>query len=117
MEKETRVTAYVSDITTLIIEGELDADRYADSWLALCNNKRETKEFLELRNYYDSNKITAIIDVTDTIDNEETIESCKDFFSSWGVNIKRVTIEEAKRYLIEEYQLDEDKPVYLELDM
>lgn len=113
MEKEKRVTTWVKEITTLTIHGELDGERYADGWLALCNNKRENKEFLELRNYYDSNNITAVIDVTDTIDKDDTVEHFKQFFNSWGVDIKRVAIDQAKKYTIEEYQLNEDKPVYV----
>ena len=113
MEKEKRVTAYVSDIKTLVILGELDTKRYSDRWLALCNNKRENKEFIELTNFYDSNKIRVVIDITG--DTDEKIQHYKEFFASWGLDTTNTTIENAKRYVIEEYQLDEDTPVYLEL--
>lgn len=111
MEKEKRVTAYVTDIKTLVIYGDLDGDKYADNWLALCNNQRENKEFLELLNFNGSNTIRAVIDITEATDKE--IEHFKEFFVSWGLTITSTTVEEAKKYVIDEYQLNESQEVYL----
>ena len=115
MEKEMKIKAWRYDITTLVIYGELDNERYAESWLALCNNKREEKDFIELQNYYDSNKIKAVIDITESDDKERAKEHYEKFFSAWGLTIESSDIEKAIKYEIVEFDLNEDieKEIYI----
>ena len=119
MEKEKRITSYVKEAKVLTIYGNLDGKRYADSWLALCNNKRENKEFLELINFYGSNKIRATIDISkiSAEDLDEVIEHYKAFFESWGLEITRADIDYANVCSIDYFELnDGDREVYLQLE-
>ena len=87
-EQEITLKAYKEEveILTMTLEVpsyELDDERrnwfpkYEDVLLKLFNNKREDKDILEIRNYYGSNKITIVINLTSYIgngDREESIE-------------------------------------------
>ena len=117
MEKEKRITTYVKDIKGLVIYGNLDGNNYAKSWLALCNNKRDNREFLELMNFYGSNKIRAVVDITGVRNPNETINHYKDFFESWGLTITSADIEDFKLYSIDEYSLNESNEVFVRLEI
>lgn len=119
MEKEKRITSYIKEVKVLTIYGNLDATNYANSWLALCNNKRDNKEFLELMNFYGSNKIRIAIDVSKVSaeDLDEVVEHYEDFFKSWGLEITSTNIDYANLCSVDYFELnDGDKEVYLELD-
>ena len=119
MEKEKRITSYVKEVKVLTIYGNLDETNYANSWLALCNNKRDNKEFLELMNFYSSNKIRVTIDISkvNAEDLDEVIEHYEEFFTSWGLEITKTNIDYANVYSIDYFELnDGDKEVYLQLE-
>lgn len=119
MEKEKRITTYVKEVKVLTIYGNLDGTNYANSWLALCNNKRDNKEFLELMNFYGSNKIRIVIDITKVSAEylDEVVEHYEDFFKSWGLEITSTNIDYANLCSVDYFELiDGDKEVYLELD-
>lgn len=116
MEKEKRITSYVSDFKGLVIYGNLDEKEYAVSWLAFCNNKRDNKEFVELMNFSGTNKIRIVIDITDDENEIEATEHYIEFFESWNLEIINVRVDTFKRYTISEYELNEDKEVYLKLE-
>lgn len=117
MEKEKRITSYVKEVKGLVIYGNLDGKRYANSWLAFCNNKRDNKEFLELMNFYGSNKIRIVIDITDSHNRNETINHYKEFFESWGLEITRADVDYANVCSVDYFELnDGDREVYLQLD-
>jgi hypothetical protein len=117
MEKEKRILSYVKEVKGLVIYGNLDADNYAKSWLAFCNNKRDNKEFLELMNFYDSNKIRIVIDITDSHNRNETINHYKEFFESWGLEITSANINDFVVYVVDELELNEDKEVFVRLEI
>lgn len=106
-EKEVMLKAYKREIEVLKLTMDVPSydynderrkifPRYEDVLLKLFNNKRENKEILAIRNYYDSNKITIEVNLTDYMgesDRKETIEHLKTWFSS-GLDVSNDMIEE-----------------------
>lgn len=71
--------------------------KYEDVLLKLFNNKRDNKEILKIRNYYNSNKITIEVNLTQYLEDsydtkEQVIEHLKDWMSS-GLDVANKDIE------------------------
>lgn len=104
---DNKLNGYKEEIKTLIIYANID-NNYADNWLKLCNNKREHKEFLELLNFMDSNKIRVVIDITEDENKEDTINHYIDFLQSYDCSIISKSIEKGVAYHINIYSEDSD---------
>ena len=91
--------------------------RYEDVLLRLFNNKREEEDILEIRNYYSSNKITMVVNLTDYVDGgygkskDECIEQLvKWFIGGLDVAPKDVKKDIGKAYIYEINGYDNNIP-------
>lgn len=57
--KDIKVNAYATEGYAVTVEVEGDVKEYAESFLHIFNNVRETKELLKVKNYYGSNDVTV----------------------------------------------------------
>lgn len=123
MEQEIMLKSYRKEIEILeltmevpVYEGERAKyfPKYEDILLKFFNNKREDKDILEIRNYYGSNEITLVVDLTGYTENsyweskEDSIEYLKEWFKC-GLDIAdedvKTYITKGYRYSIPEYDL------------
>lgn len=106
MEKEIKLKAYRSEIEVLHLTLDVPSNKgkedflysYEDVLLKVFNNKRENKDILEINNYFGSNEITIVINLTHYMEDnhsskEEAIEHLKDWFSA-GLDVSNDQIEE-----------------------
>jgi hypothetical protein len=57
--KDIKVNAYATEGYAVTVEVDGDVKEYAESFLHIFNNVRETKELLKVKNYYGSNDVTV----------------------------------------------------------
>jgi hypothetical protein len=57
--KDIKINAYATEGYAVTVEVEGNVKEYAESFLHIFNNVRESKELLKVRNYYDSNDATV----------------------------------------------------------
>lgn len=57
--KELKVKAYETEGYAITVEIEGGLKEYAESFLHIFNNVRESKELLKVKNYYGSNDVTV----------------------------------------------------------
>lgn len=57
--KDIKVNAYATEGYAVTVEVEGNVKEYAESFLHIFNNVRESKELLKVRNYYSSNDVTV----------------------------------------------------------
>ena len=97
--------------------------KYEDVLLKLFNNKRENDEILEIRNYYDSNKISIDVNLTDYLvgsesPREETIEHLVDWFKC-GCDVASKDIQQYihKGYVYEvpDYEIPTDEDNFVKV--
>lgn len=67
--KQVKVNVYEVEGYAVTVEVEGDVKEYADSFLHIFNNVRESKELLKVKNYYGSNDVTVYceLDVKDNL--------------------------------------------------
>lgn len=67
--KEVKVNAHTTEGCAVTVEVEGNVKEYAENFLHIFNNVRESKELLKVRNYYDSNDVTVYceLDVKDNL--------------------------------------------------
>ena len=123
-EQEVKLKAYRREVEILSLTMDVpyydDHDKrsicgtYESTLLKLFNNKRDNKEILDIRNYYNNNKITMVIDFTTYMSDsyeskEEAIEHLKNWFAGMH-DIKRDDIVATldKGYIYEVDELDND---------
>lgn len=82
---------------TVSIEG--DVKEYAESFLHIFNNMRETNELLKIRNYYDSNDVTVYCEL-------EAKDSLMKYLKAFG---RIVGCEKVLLFQMEEPEYDIDK--------
>ena len=133
-EQETRIKAYKQEVEVLtlqmdvpVYEGERASwfPRYEDVLLKLFNNKRENKEILEIRNYYGSNRICMVVNLTEYLigsesNREESIKHLLEWFKC-GLDISDDDIEQNIHkgyiYTINEWENKMEGDNYLELEI
>ena len=57
--KDVKVNAYITEGYAVTVEVEGDLKEYAENFLHIFNNVRESKELLKVKNYYGSNDVTV----------------------------------------------------------
>ena len=57
--KEVKINACVTEGYAVTVEVEGNVKEYAESFLHIFNNVRESKELLKVKNYYGSNDVTV----------------------------------------------------------
>lgn len=57
--KDIKINAYATEGYAVTVEVEGNVKEYAESFLHIFNNVRESKELLKVRNYYSSNDVTV----------------------------------------------------------
>ena len=57
--KEIKVNAYETEGYAVTVDIEGDIKEYAQNFLHIFNNVRESKELFKVKNYYDSNEVTV----------------------------------------------------------
>ena len=67
--KNVKVNAYITEGYAVTVEVEGDLKEYAENFLHIFNNARESKELLKVKNYYGSNDVTVYceLDVKDRL--------------------------------------------------
>ena len=113
-EQEVMLKSYRREIEVLILTLEVpyyqDTETrqhfltYEEVLTRLFNNKREEQEVLEIRNYYDNNKITVCINLTDYMDHgyydENKRKECIEHIKSWltsGIDVSGDMVEQEVR--------------------
>jgi len=118
-EQEIRLKAYRKEIEVLTLQMDVPyyedeskrmlCGTYENTLLRLFNNKREHKEILEIRNYYNSYMITIKINFTEYMDKDgndrkEEIEHLK----SWFAGYHDIKNEDIKAYVNKGYIYEVD---------
>ena len=81
--KDIKTNAYATEGYAVTVEIEGDLKEYAESFLHIFNNVRESKELLKVKNYYDCNDVTVYceLEVKDSLTKYlkafEKIKSCE----------------------------------------
>ena len=57
--KEVQVKVYELEGYAITVDVEGDVKEYAESFLHIYNNVRESQELFKIKNYYDSNEVTV----------------------------------------------------------
>lgn len=57
--KDIKINAYATEGCAVTVEIEGDLKEYAESFLHIFNNVRESKELLKVKNYYGCNDVTV----------------------------------------------------------
>ena len=57
--KQVKAKVYESEGYAITVSVEGNVKEYAESFLHIFNNVRESKELLKIKNYYDSNDVTV----------------------------------------------------------
>ena len=124
MEKEIMLKSYRKEIEAISLTMDVPYyepndergkwfPKYEQVLLKLFNNKREHKDILEIRNYYGSDKITMVVNLTDYLNGsessrEETIEHLVQWFKC-GCDVAddqvKQYIHKAYIYEVPEYKL------------
>jgi hypothetical protein len=97
--KGIKVNAYATEGCAVTVEVEGDVKEYAESFLHIFNNVRETKELLKVKNYYGSNDVTVYCEL-------EAKEVLVKYLKAFG---KIKDCEKVIVYQVEEPDYDIDK--------
>lgn len=75
---------------------------YEDTLLRLFNNKRDNEEILDIRNYYDSNEITLVVNLTAYMeDSRDSREECIKHLKKWLIGNLDIALNDVKEYIHE----------------
>lgn len=97
--KETKINAYKTEGYAVTVEVEGSIKEYAESFLHIFNNVRESKELLKVKNYYDSNDVTVYCEL-------EVKDDLVKYLKAFG---KIKECEKTIVYQVEEPDYDIDK--------
>lgn len=97
--KEIKASVYELEGYAVTVDVEGDIKEYAESFLHIFNNVRESKELLKVKNYYDSNEVTVYCELDSK---EALIKYLKAFGEIKGC-------EKVLLYQMEEPEYDFDK--------
>ena len=126
MEEQKTLISYRKVVDTVRFTLNVpNNEEYYEVLTALINNKRENKEILEVYNYYDNNKISLVVNLTDYAENNyhDSIEEAKEeaiaHIKRWVNNFMRDNDEnnievyqgKASIYYIDEYSSKLQKEV------
>ena len=81
--KKIKVELEEVKVVNILIDLSDDIKNYMSKFLALKNHERETKEILEVRNFYGSNHVSVTF-LIDEHDEAEEVERCKDWVEQFG---------------------------------
>lgn len=118
-EQEIRLKAYRKEIEVLTLQMDVPyyedeskrmiCGTYENTLLRLFNNKRENKEILEIRNYYDSDVITIKINFTEYMDKDENNRKEEiEHLKSWFAGNHDIKNEDIKAYVNKGYIYEVD---------
>jgi hypothetical protein len=99
--KKIRVELDEVKVVNIMIDLGDDIENYMSKFLALKNHERETKEILEVRNFYGSNHVSVTLLIDEESDQAEEVERCKDFVGQFGKWVGEPEVDTA-------YILDKD---------
>lgn len=97
--KDIKINAYATEGYAVTVEVEGNVKEYAESFLHIFNNVRESKELLKVRNYYDSNDVTVYCEL-------EAKDDLVKYLKAFG---KIKECEKVLVYAMEEPEYDIDK--------
>lgn len=117
MEEQKNLISYRKVVDVVRFTINPTDEEYCEVLTCLFNNKRDTKEILEVYNYYASNKITIVVNLTDYAkdnyydDDEEAKKDAIAHIKKWVNNFMRdndennIEVYESKAciYYIDEY--------------
>ncbi len=93
--KKIRVELDEVKVVSITIDLSDDIENYMSKFLALKNHERETKEILEVRNFYGSNHVSVAILIDEENDQAEVVERCKDWVGQFGVIVEEPEVDTA----------------------
>ena len=96
---DIKVNAYVTEGYAVTVEVEGNVKEYAESFLHIFNNVRESKELLKVKNYYDSNDVTVYCEL-------EVKDNLVKYLKAFG---KIKECEKVVVYQVEEPEYDIDE--------
>lgn len=97
--KQVKVNAYETEGYAVTVEIEGGVREYAESFLHIFNNVRESKELVKVRNHYDSNDVTVYCE----LDSKDALVKYLKVFG------KIKSCEKVLLYQMEEPEYDFDK--------
>lgn len=97
--KQVKTSVYELEGYAVTVEIEGDVKEYADSFLHIFNNVRESKELLKVKNYYGSNDVTVYCEL-------EVKDKLVQYLKAFG---KIKECEKVLMYQMEESEYDIDK--------
>ena len=97
--KQVKVNAYETEGYAVTVEIEGGVREYAESFLHIFNNVRESKELVKVRNHYDSNDVTVYCE----LDSKDALVKYLKVFG------KIKSCEKVLLYQMEEPEYDLDK--------
>ena len=93
--KKIRVELEEVKVVEVLIDLGDDIQNYMSKFLALKNHERETREILEVRNFYGSNHVSVVILIDEENDQAENVERCKDWVEQFGTVIGEPEVDTA----------------------
>ena len=97
--RELKMNVAETEGYAVTVEIEGNVSEYAESFLHIFNNVRESKELLKVRNYYGSNEVTVYCEL-------DSKESLVKYLKAFG---KIKSCEKVLTYQMEEPEYDLDK--------
>lgn len=91
--KKIRIDFEEVKTVRILIDLGNDLENYMSMFLALKNHERETKEILEVRNFYGSNHVSIVFLIEE--DESKEVERCKDYASQFGNLVHDPEVETA----------------------
>ena len=97
--REIKVNAYETEGYAVTVDVEGDVREYAENFLHIFNNVRESKELIKVKNYYDSNEVTVYCEM-------DSKDALVKYLKAFG---KVKSCEKVLMYQISEPDYDFDK--------
>ena len=97
--RELKMNVFKTEGYAITVEVEGNVKEYAESFLHIFNNVRESKELLKVKNYYDSNDVTVYCEL-------EAKDKLVKYLKAFG---KIKDCEKVVVYQVEEPEYDIDK--------
>ena len=99
--KKIRVELDEVKVVSITIDLGEDIQNYMSKFLSLKNHERETREILEVRNFYGSNHVSVTLLIDEENNQTEEVERCKDWVGQFGTFVGEPEVDTA-------YILDKD---------
>ena len=93
--KRIRIELEEVKVVNILLDLGDDLQNYMSKFLSLKNHERETREILEVRNFYGSNHVSVTMLIDELKDETKWVERCKDWAGQFGEFIGEAEVDTA----------------------